>query len=181
MSSPVGNTIITSIYGETRGSSTHKGVDYGVSTGTPVKSQMTGKVTYAGWQTGYGNIVIVEGNGITQKFAHLSAFSVKVGDTVSAGTVVAKSGNTGDSTGPHLHYEVLVNGKNVDPVSYQFMPATTSSATELLSDNNPVDVYINKIGSGLTSGVLYGGLIILAIISLLGMFINPLDLIKKFR
>lgn len=175
MSSPVGNAIITQIYGVDN----HTGVDYGVSKGTPVKSQMSGKVTYAGWQDSYGNIVIVESNGITQKFAHLSGFDVKVGDTVSGGQVVGKSGNTGNSTGPHLHFEVLQNGKNVDPVSYQFMPATTGSASEILNNDNIVDQYIKIAGTSLSMGVIYLGLIVLAIVSLLGIFVNPLDLIKK--
>lgn len=94
----------------------HIGVDTGIKTGTPVKSSMDGKVVFAGWNVeGYGNLVVVENGQYKTYYAHLSDFSVKEGDLISAGTVVGKSGNTGNSTGPHLHYEVRINNKAVDP------------------------------------------------------------------
>jgi murein DD-endopeptidase MepM/ murein hydrolase activator NlpD len=97
----------------------HNGLDFGVPVGTSVKATMSGKVVYAGWNNqGYGNLVIVENGPYRTYFAHLSGVPVKVGDTVSAGSVIGKSGNTGNSTGPHVHYEVRLNSKPIDPTSF---------------------------------------------------------------
>jgi murein DD-endopeptidase MepM/ murein hydrolase activator NlpD len=97
----------------------HVALDLGVPVGTPVKATMDGKVVYAGWNNeGYGNLVIVENGPYRTYFAHLSDFAVKVGDKVTAGQKVALSGNTGNSTGPHLHYEVRKNGNQIDPTSF---------------------------------------------------------------
>ena len=76
-------------------------------------------MVYAGWNNqGYGNLVIVENGPYKTYYAHLSEIPVQVGQTVQAGQVIAYSGNTGNSTGPHLHYEVRVNGQRVDPSPY---------------------------------------------------------------
>jgi len=97
----------------------HVALDFGVPVGTPVKSTLDGKVTFAGWNNqGYGNLIIVENGPYRVFFAHLSDFSVKVGDKIQAGEVLGKSGNTGDSTGPHLHYEVRKNGVALNPTSF---------------------------------------------------------------
>ena len=97
----------------------HIALDLGVPVGTPVKATMDGKVVYAGWNNeGYGNLVIVENGPYRTYFAHLSDFAVKVGDKVTAGQKVALSGNTGNSTGPHLHYEVRKKGVQIDPTSF---------------------------------------------------------------
>jgi murein DD-endopeptidase MepM/ murein hydrolase activator NlpD len=97
----------------------HIALDLGIPVGTPVKATMDGKVVYAGWNNeGYGNLVIVENGPYRTYFAHLSDFTVKVGDKVTAGQKVALSGNTGNSTGPHLHYEVRKNGAQIDPTSF---------------------------------------------------------------
>lgn len=97
----------------------HIALDFGVPVGTPVKATMDGKVVYAGWNNeGYGNLVIVENGPYRTYFAHLSKIPVKVGEKVSAGNVVGYSGNTGNSTGPHLHYEVRKNGKQINPTSF---------------------------------------------------------------
>lgn len=94
----------------------HHGLDYGVPVGTPIRTSIPGKVTYAGWNNqGYGNLVIVENGPYQTYYAHLSEIPVSVGDTVSTGQVIGLSGNTGNSTGPHLHYEVRVNGQPVNP------------------------------------------------------------------
>jgi murein DD-endopeptidase MepM/ murein hydrolase activator NlpD len=97
----------------------HIGIDTGIKSGTPVKSTMDGKVAFAGWNVeGYGNLVVVENGEYKTYYAHLSDFSVKEGDIISAGTKIGLSGNTGNSTGPHLHYEVRVHNKAVDPSKY---------------------------------------------------------------
>ena len=104
----------------TAGASTnHKGIDIAVSTGTSVMATSGGTVTVAGWQSGYGYVVYIDhGNGVTSRYGHLSKILVSVGDYVSQGDVIARSGNTGNSTGPHLHFEIRVNGTAVNPLSY---------------------------------------------------------------
>lgn len=94
----------------------HQAVDIAVPVGTPVKTTMDGRVAYAGWNTeGYGNLVIVENGPYRTFYAHLSSIPVTVGQSVAAGDVVGLSGNTGNSTGPHLHYEVRLNGQALAP------------------------------------------------------------------
>ncbi len=96
----------------------HNGLDFGVVVGTPIEATMDGKVVYAGWNDqGYGNLVIVENGPYKTYFAHLSQIPVSVGDTVTAGSTVGLSGNTGNSTGPHLHYEIRLNNAPVDPTA----------------------------------------------------------------
>lgn len=95
----------------------HKGVDVAVPEGTPVASTQTGKVVYAGWNDeGYGNLVIVQAAGQGTYYAHLSQVEVSAGQEISAGQIVGLSGNTGNSTGPHVHYELRINGTPVDPL-----------------------------------------------------------------
>ncbi|HNF36726.1 MAG TPA: M23 family metallopeptidase, partial [Anaerolineales bacterium] len=96
----------------------HNGLDFGVVVGTPVETTMDGKVVYAGWNNqGYGNLVIVENGDYKTYYAHLSSIPVSVGDTVTAGVTIGLSGNTGNSTGPHLHYEIRKNNVPIDPTS----------------------------------------------------------------
>lgn len=96
----------------------HNGLDFGVVVGTPVEATMDGKVTYAGWNNqGYGNLVIVENGDYKTYYAHLSNIPVSVGDSVVAGSTIGLSGNTGNSTGPHLHYEVRKNNVPIDPTA----------------------------------------------------------------
>lgn len=101
----------------TQGSHTgHTALDFGVPVGTNVHSTMSGKVVYAGWNNeGYGNLVIVENGNYRTYYAHLSKIPVEVGQAVKADEVIGFSGNTGNSTGPHLHYEVRKNGVTIDP------------------------------------------------------------------
>jgi murein DD-endopeptidase MepM/ murein hydrolase activator NlpD len=97
----------------------HNGLDFGIAVGTGVHSSMDGKVIYAGWNNqGYGNLVIVENGPYRTYYAHLSKIPVKIGQTVQAGEVVGLSGNTGNSTGPHLHYEVRLNNKPINPAKF---------------------------------------------------------------
>ena len=97
----------------------HEGIDIAVGEGTPVRAAAAGTVIYAGWMSGYGNLVAVDhGNGLSTAYAHNSSLAVSVGQSVAAGEIVSYSGNTGNSTGPHVHFEVRVNGSAVDPLSY---------------------------------------------------------------
>ena len=97
----------------------HEGIDIAVGTGTPVRAAGAGTVIYAGWLGGYGNLVVVDhGGGLSTAYAHNSSFASSLGQAVSAGEVVAYSGNTGNSSGPHVHFEVRVNGSAVDPLGY---------------------------------------------------------------
>lgn len=96
----------------------HNGLDFGIVVGTPVEATMDGKVVHAGWNNqGYGNLVIVDNGTYKTYYAHLSSIPVTVGDSVTAGTTIGLSGNTGNSTGPHLHYEIRQNNVPIDPTS----------------------------------------------------------------
>lgn len=118
LSWPLSNNKITSPYG-TRSRGFHSGIDLVAKTGTPVYASAGGKVVLSSWYYGYGNCIVVDhGNGLKTRYAHLSGFNVKVGDTVSRGQQIGRSGNTGNSTGPHLHFEVIVNGSTKNPVNY---------------------------------------------------------------
>lgn len=97
----------------------HAGIDIGVPTGTPVAATADGVVVAAKMDGGYGLVVTIDhGYGLTTLYAHNSSLKVKAGDAVTRGQVIALSGNTGVSTGPHVHYEVRVNGEPVDPRAY---------------------------------------------------------------
>lgn len=99
----------------------HEGIDIAATQGTPVKSTKEGKVTQVGFEGGYGNFVEVDhGGGYKTRYAHLSATSVSVGQPVSANQEVGKVGSTGRSTGPHLHYELLKDGRKINPNSPDF-------------------------------------------------------------
>lgn len=104
----------------TKGASTyHKGIDWATPTGTPVYASCGGTVTRAGWGSGYGYVVYIDHeDGRQTRYGHLSKVLVSVGDTVKQGERIALSGNTGVSTGPHLHFEILINGSQVNPLKY---------------------------------------------------------------
>lgn len=117
---PVNGGRVTSNYGwRAWQGKVHTGIDYGISTGTKVMASCGGKVIQAGWNGGYGYCITIQhANGIKTRYAHLSKIYVSVGEQVTQGERIALSGNTGNSTGPHLHFEVIVNGKAVDPRLY---------------------------------------------------------------
>jgi murein DD-endopeptidase MepM/ murein hydrolase activator NlpD len=97
----------------------HEGIDVTAPMGAPIQSPAGGVIVNAGWESGYGNVLEIDhGFGIRTKFAHCSKLLVRMGQRVDRGQVVAEVGNTGLATGPHLHYEVHVNGKPVDPLRY---------------------------------------------------------------
>jgi hypothetical protein len=95
----------------------HGGIDFGLAAGTPVRSTWEGTVVYAGWGGGYGNLVIVQNGDWRMYYAHLSQFSVRAGQLVQIGAIIGLSGNTGKSSGAHLHYEVRCRGVPVDPMT----------------------------------------------------------------
>jgi murein DD-endopeptidase MepM/ murein hydrolase activator NlpD len=102
-----------------RGNRFHAGVDFPAPSGTPVGAARAGHVVFAGpSRSGWGTLVVIgHGSGVRTRYAHLSKVLVKLGEQVSAGAVIGRVGSTGESTGPHLHFEVTVRGANVDPLS----------------------------------------------------------------
>ena len=97
----------------------HLGVDINGSTGDPVYAAQGGTVIRASWFSTYGNCIDIQHpSGLVTRYAHLSAYHVSVGDTVSQGQIIADIGATGNVTGPHLHFETIVNGSTVDPMTY---------------------------------------------------------------
>ena len=104
---------------KTGGRRMHKGVDFAASTGTPILATADGVVTHASWSSGYGRLVKIQHEfGIATRYAHLSSFNVKVGQRVSRGQKIGGMGASGRVTGVHLHYEVRVGGKAVNPMIY---------------------------------------------------------------
>lgn len=104
------------------GSTYHEGLDIASSYGNPVHATANGRITQAGWVNGYGYLVEIDhGNGIKTRYGHNSAILVSVGDQVVEGQTISLIGSTGNSSGPHCHYEVRVNGEAVDPTL--FLPA----------------------------------------------------------
>ncbi|MFW5897409.1 MAG: peptidoglycan DD-metalloendopeptidase family protein [Halanaerobium sp.] len=112
------NTRITSYYGP-RWGRMHEGLDFAAPMGSPIRAVSSGRVVYSGWATGYGYVVIIQHQkGLRTLYAHNSKLLVREGESVGKGEVVARSGNTGNSTGPHLHFEVQVNGRPENPLDY---------------------------------------------------------------
>ena len=121
---PISGGSITSGFGRrkapTRGASTfHKGVDWSTPVGTAVMASSSGTVIRAGWGSGYGYCVYIShADGRETRYGHLSRILVRAGQKVEQGDKIALSGNTGVSTGAHLHFEILVNGTQVNPLKY---------------------------------------------------------------
>lgn len=115
---PVTNWNVTSNFGY-RWGRLHAGTDVGIPTGTTVRASRSGQVVTAGWVGGYGNCVMIDhGDGVQTRYGHLSQVLVSVGQYVDQGQQIALSGNTGRSTGPHLHFEIRVNGEATDATPY---------------------------------------------------------------
>jgi hypothetical protein len=126
---PIGNPILSdnvlSSYGYRRnpftgrGAEYHSGIDIKGERGAPVKTMANGKVEFAGWYGGYGKCVIVKHeNKLKTLYGHLSEIAVREGDKIESGQVIGKVGNTGRSSGPHLHYEIIKNDEKVNPGDY---------------------------------------------------------------
>ena len=119
-----GNWSITSRFGPRPspggiGSTNHQGIDIGAPTGTPILASADGTVIQSGWNGGYGNFILIDhGGGYRTAYAHNSRNSVSTGQIVVQGQVIGEVGSTGNSTGPHLHFEIIRNGVRVDPLSY---------------------------------------------------------------
>lgn len=97
----------------------HEGIDVQAPMGAPIQAPAAGRVIKTGWESGYGNVIVIDhGYGLQTKFAHCSRIEARTGQIVKRSDVIAYVGNTGLATGPHLHYEVHVNGKPVDPLRY---------------------------------------------------------------
>ena len=119
---PISGTI-TSRYGESSRlrQSTHTGLDISATTGTEIKAVASGTVICAKYSGSYGNLVKIDhGNGVETWYGHTSKMYVKVGQEVKAGDVIAAVGSTGNSTGPHLHLEIRINGTHVNPQKYLY-------------------------------------------------------------
>lgn len=109
-------TRVHPIYGDVR---QHTGIDIGASYGTDVLAADGGTVINSGWSGGYGNCIIIDhGKGNKTLYAHMSKLLVSTGQTVAQGQTIGLVGSTGNSTGPHLHFETYVNGSRVDPLQY---------------------------------------------------------------
>jgi murein DD-endopeptidase MepM/ murein hydrolase activator NlpD len=101
------------------GSTYHEGIDISVPEGTPIRAAASGTVIMASYNGGYGNYTCVDhGSGLSTCYAHQSGFAVSAGQSVDQGQIIGYSGNTGSSTGPHLHFEVRINGAAQDPMGY---------------------------------------------------------------
>lgn len=97
----------------------HTGVDFAAYYGTKIKAFQSGKVIRASWNGGYGKCIDVQhSNGLVTRYAHCSSFNVSVGDTVKQGQVIGFVGSTGNSTGNHLHFEIIINGVYYNPLGY---------------------------------------------------------------
>jgi murein DD-endopeptidase MepM/ murein hydrolase activator NlpD len=97
----------------------HQGIDIGVPSGTPIHAAAAGTVIYCGWEEGYGNFVVIDhGGNLATAYGHQSSIAVTCGETVAQGQVIGYSGCTGHCTGPHLHFEVRIDGNPVDPMGY---------------------------------------------------------------
>ena len=97
----------------------HEGIDIGASYGSPIRAAASGTVIYCGWESGYGNLTVIDhGGNLATAYGHQSSIAVTCGQQVTQGQVIGYVGSTGHSTGPHLHFEVRVNGSPVDPMGY---------------------------------------------------------------
>jgi murein DD-endopeptidase MepM/ murein hydrolase activator NlpD len=115
------SSMVTSSYGYRRDPFTgraafHAGLDFHAGYGAPIHAAGNGIVSFVGQRSGYGNVVEIDhGNGLLTRYAHMSAFRTRLGQEVSAGDVIGLIGSTGRSTGPHLHFEVRINNRAVNP------------------------------------------------------------------
>ena len=121
---PASVEMVTSSYGYRRDPFTgaaamHKGLDFRGPKGAPIYAAANGRVSFVGRKSGYGNVVeITHGNGLMTRYAHMSAFRAKLGQAVEAGQTIGAIGSTGRSTGPHLHFEVRINNRAVNPRTF---------------------------------------------------------------
>ena len=122
---------IDPVYGTVR---FHYGMDFTCDIGTPVFATADGRVASTGWEQGYGMTVEIDhGYGYRTRYCHLSAYRSQVGQQVKRGELIALSGSTGKSTGPHVHYEVVQRGQKVNPVNFYFMDLDAAHYEQIVS------------------------------------------------
>jgi murein DD-endopeptidase MepM/ murein hydrolase activator NlpD len=116
----------------------HKGVDFAAAAGTPIYASGNGTIEFIGWKSGYGRFIVLRHNGqLSTAYAHASRFAknLKRGSKVKQGQVIAYVGSTGHATGPHLHYEVRVNGAQVNPMKFKSTPGVKLTGSKLAEFN----------------------------------------------
>lgn len=188
MALPVMGGRITSNFNDNRGTHYHSGVDLAVPVGTRCVSLYGGTVQIAdsvGWSTTYGKYVKVElqsmKNGkmvkISELFGHLSRVDVSKGQLIMAGAQIGLTGNTGFSTGPHLHYELRIDGKLVNPLNYSsdvisVADQATTSDNKDLTGNDDTFIYnlVYPISKFVTSGFIYIAIVVLIVFALLRVY-----------
>ena len=163
VTSPLGSWVVTSPFGERLspdgiGSTNHKGVDLRAPLGTPVYAATDGSVSSAGWRGGYGNYIGLSGDDYSSGYGHLSSILVSPSDTVSQGDLIGYSGNTGKSTAPHLHFELMdANGNYLNPESVMAgNPISAGPNSEGLF-SRAFDFNNVSLGLGWLSDSLFGG------------------------
>ncbi len=117
----------------------HSGMDFSAKVGTDIYATGNGVVTFAGWKQGYGNCLMIDhGFGYQTVYGHMSKYKARVGQKVKRGEIIGEVGNTGKSTGPHLHYEVIVRGKHDNPAKYYYMDLTPEEYDRMIqiADNH---------------------------------------------
>lgn len=123
----------------------HNGLDIAAPLGTPVKPVAPGTVIFSGWKGGYGNTVILDHNdGMVTVYAHHASNNVSEGESVDMGTVIALSGSSGRSTGPHLHFEAWRSGVNI---TQEFMPGSNADSQEVAAKSAPIRRYLQADGT----------------------------------
>ncbi|MEB3287789.1 MAG: M23 family metallopeptidase [Vampirovibrionales bacterium] len=129
---PVSRLSVSSPFGRRHGRS-HLGTDFQAPIGTKIQASAAGRVINAGMTGAYGNLVVIDhGNGITTRYAHCSKILVKMGQAIHRGQIIAKVGNTGRSTGPHLHFEITANGTHLNPQSFLPTPGQHTTRTVVM-------------------------------------------------
>ena len=124
----------------------HTGIDYGAPTGTPIFATANGRVSFAGWKSGYGKLIIVKHpNGYQTYYGHCSRLLKKPSQIVKQGQVIAKVGQTGVATGPHVHYEVRINNKPVNPNTIKKAPATPLAPAMLAKYKSTISQRITDV------------------------------------
>lgn len=144
---PVQGYAITTPYGKAGSrwsSGAHTGADFACPTGTPVRAVAAGRVSSTGWAGAYGNrVVVVHKPGLETWYCHLSHIGASRGEQIVAGTVVGAAGETGNTTGPHLHLEVRVNGQHRDPAPYLSGAVDAPSTPTYNTGAQPADTTTN--------------------------------------
>ena len=159
---------------------THSGIDYGLPLNTYVNSNVSGTVTKSTYNNSYGNYVVIDdGNGRLHYYAHLNERMLNVGDKVNQGTLIGKSGSTGNSTGPHLHYEVRNSSTNQHIQPFTSVTGEDTTVSDTYEDVNWEDSPIDGIKDGISSiiGTLFKYIIIVALLILAVIFFtNGMDI-----